>query len=674
MTSNNVVLSELGSSFQTATSSEYWHVLMKTCFKTSTYSSSKIQERIDAITKELGSNSFTRQGSHKWTPAHVAVLSGNEAGLEFLKLHGALASSVTDEWGKTPVDYARAYHPNLMHFFTQQKPSPENQRIEVMLSQLSLQERQSAVPKLPQNIEGVFAKYRVSLCTGPFEYSPNTHDFGVCLKKLLFAQPCFVDTWKLKIDHLFSNLMTLSNKYGFTMVPTADYYMPRDRFIRTGDGKIAAPRFSENILQAMGRADSLSFYQESKPLVLTDHATFHACGGQMPARPSCDLATYSGANTFLPFPIEGGNHYRITNAQGKIKVVIGKDSLYGALNLLRLERLFEKMPYKIDEETLTPIKDRLSQDEKLLKDTLCEMYAQGLLRSAPGREKGFVTGMEIFTLWEENTPDTKTTLKQQAIVKKVFISPNFSDTDLQDGLEIAAKYLAQVQRTKEMIAEVFCAASDDLIILPQCDYHLDVFMRPGPKGSIFLQSFELTTSLLQEIENDKDMLKLDDSDRAVLRDYLNISKKLHQELGTLYLETKMLLEKAGITVIPTPGIFYDVSPKMKDPNSGKSTLINTSHLNFLNAISGWSEKANTYFYIASGASLKPKGRLAGVLMESFKAFMSRYQPNLEVVFIGHNPNNPQDFSEAMQWANFLLSRLGPHCLSFELETASHKES
>lgn len=669
----------LCSSFQTATSFDYWHVLMKKCFNRSTYSDPKIQERIDAITKELGENSFTRQRTHNWTPAHVAVLSDNKAGLEFLQLHNALAPTIKDIWGKTPVDYARTQFPHLLHFFTPEEVGSANVKlIETKMSQLSLQERQSSVPKLPQNIERVFATTRVLLTTAPFEYHQNTHDFGVCLKKLLFVQQdsstaAAPAKGRPAIDHLFSNLETLSTKYGFTLVPTTDRYMPRDKLIRTGSGQIAAPSFSRHILQAMGRADSLSVYQESKPLTLTDHASFHSCGGQMPAPPSRDLATYGGANLFLPFPLEGGNYHRLTNAQGKIQVVIGKDSFYGALNLLRLERLFAQAPYKIDEKTLISMKDKLLHDNKLVADTLCEMYAQGLLKPVPGRGNGFISAQKILELWEAHTPGTKTSLLQQAIARKVVTPPTFSDTELQEGLEIAANYLAQVQRTKEIIATTFCVTSDDLILVPQCDYHLDVFMRPGPKGSMFLHSFESTMELLKEIEKDKDRLKLDNLDRQILQRYLSASSKLHQELGALYCETKLLLEKAGITVIPTPGIFYDISPTMKDPNSGKLFLIETFNLNFLNAISGWSEKANTYFYIASGAHLKPKGRLAGVLMESFKAFMSRYQPNVEVVFIGHKPSDPKDFTEAMQWANFLLSRLGPHCLSFELETTSHRD-
>lgn len=59
-------------------------------------------------------------------------------------------------------------------------------------------------------------------------------------------------------------------------------------------------------------------------------------------------------------------------------------------------------------------------------------------------------------------------------------------------------------------------------------------------------------------------------------------------------------------------------------------------------------------------------------MQAFNEFLSTYQEGIKVHYIGHDPANPTCFAEAMAWwnRNFLLA--GPHCLSREWETVSHR--
>jgi len=107
------------------------------------------------------------------------------------------------------------------------------------------------------------------------------------------------------------------------------------------------------------------------------------------------------------------------------------------------------------------------------------------------------------------------------------------------------------------------------------------------------------------------------------------------------------------------------------PNDSLAIKDLTYNLNFINAISGFSPETQRYFYITAGAEVGD--RLGGIIMYAFKEFLCSYQQDLDVFYVGHDPENPQDFKESMRWGNRLGSQFGVHCLSAAISTASHKE-
>ena len=102
----------------------------------------------------------------------------------------------------------------------------------------------------------------------------------------------------------------------------------------------------------------------------------------------------------------------------------------------------------------------------------------------------------------------------------------------------------------------------------------------------------------------------------------------------------------------------------------------TFHINFFNAITGWSEKQKHYFYIAAGTSVGT--HLGSCLMEIFKMFLQQYDPHLAVHYAGENPDQKGDFSQTMECWNVMTDRseskgapmAGLHCMSFEKEQKS----
>jgi hypothetical protein len=122
-------------------------------------------------------------------------------------------------------------------------------------------------------------------------------------------------------------------------------------------------------------------------------------------------------------------------------------------------------------------------------------------------------------------------------------------------------------------------------------------------------------------------------------------------------KTIELLKDADYNIIPTPGAFYSCN---------NDQIFN---INFLNCLTGFSEKTGHFYYITSGT--QTDGKLASVLMDSYVEFLNANCNDIAVYFVGRKPEDPSDFGEAKHTMNRMASQLGVHCLSFELNTKPH---
>jgi hypothetical protein len=202
---------------------------------------------------------------------------------------------------------------------------------------------------------------------------------------------------------------------------------------------------------------------------------------------------------------------------------------------------------------------------------------------------------------------------------------------------------------------------EDIHFIPQVMYHLDTFLKPGPKHSMFVADFAMNCELLKGLLAEADERKLTPKDRQILHRYLASSEKLDLELSPLLNEARKKIEKASLKPIPMPGVFFD------EPLKSEKTY----NFNVMNAISGWSEKTGRYYYITSGIMVGDQ--LGDIFMDLIVKFLKSYQPDIDVFFVGSPPENPKDFSEAMDTWNDVRLQAGIHCFSFETETAAHME-
>lgn len=644
----STIRSLMDSSFKKATKEDYVHFVMKNCFEQSVFQN--FTEKVEKITGKAFLIESKR--AYSWTALHVAAIVNNAEAVKCLLSLGA-SQKAHDEFNNTPYDYyVMFHHQGLAPFFTVTKDDV----ISKMMTEL-------------------LAVWRVDLPHRPFVYKSMTHDFAVEITKLLFTRFTDISGYDgPKVQNLAKNMSTISKIEGFCLEFTNPHFFPRDHFILTPSGH-KLPSYSEHTDKAFERCGS---YTMTHDLVTVDYPCL-ALGSFMRSKMQGEMhATLEYQFRFrhqevkrLPFYLEGGNYFTLTNSQGILKVLIGQDLLLIAMNQLTLDGFFKTC----NQELLSMAKDIADTlSEKDIESALKEMYAQGLLKKSPSFSKGLIDYKEQIKVVTGQVMASQLGLEtsiedpylDMAIRLGHFKPMNLTEKMIKNSRDLAAGYLARKEKTKELMAQSFSVQKSDLHFIAQMDYHLDAFIHSGPSGGMFVQHYGMTKSLLEQIKKNATSLGLTQNDMNMLDQYISIASQLTKQMQACHEKVIAELTLAGFKVVPTPAVFFDVCPNtIFQPD----LLQKMCNINFMNAISGWSSKTNRPYWIAFGASTGD--HLGGVLMEAFRQFLKSYQPDIEVYFIGNDPLNPHDYSEAMSFLNTLSSSAGPHCMSSELETKSH---
>lgn len=661
----------LSSSFPRTTTQSYFHYVMKNVLKESSFSSKQLTDMIARCTLADKVSPLERKSDYDWTPLHVAAICGNKAGISYLLARGVFCDAV-DKWGKTPMNYCQELHPELVHLLrAPQHAQPANSK-EYYENDRVLLKTEIMVPLLE--------KWVVPLSQSACCYQEHSHDFGIEINKLLFLAPSSHikkkdESSPVEIKHLAENIKGVADEEGFEVDFTIQQYCPRDHLLMLCDGTRLSPSDSENIQTAIHKNESFCCLTQNKAAYTTDQDLFRGYMGSVDKRcgaPEDDLMKHFGyTDKTLPrlkFYLEGGNHFLVTDPQGRMKLMVGADSLKIAHLHLRLDKFFND-PLIDVKKIMTQIESKVSL--ATLRETLNEMYMVGLLKKTPKTPKGLVSHEDFPSICKSVLKSSKLNpseafpegLSAEVAEELELYKPmNLSDKEVLGSKNIAVKFLAEREITLELIGKSFGVEEGCVVSIPQAGYHIDTFMRSGPNRSFLIQNYQLCWELLDKIEINAVALGLSQNDLEILRNYKQVAAKLHKQIGPLTTAATAAVTQAGFVAIPSPGIILQPS----------STTIASRYLeknmNFLNAISGWSSKNQRYFYIATGVTAGDK--LGSLLMESYRQFMQAYVPNLEVHYIGYDPKDPKNFAEGMAWWCG-DAQAGPHCFSAELKTKSH---
>ena len=520
---------------------------------------------------------------------------------------------------------------------------------------------------------------------GYFLYqAPN--DFGLEIRKILLIRDATEKeiieakgnpnlAGDVRATHLNANMREVCKQLGIEVIATAHCYYPRDHLIPSeGNGLIGSPSglsdsevSPDQIQIAIERGFSWSIHRELRADCHTSHLSFGGMVGSTlkSAHQSIDdyQEIFKKNRPEGRVYLEGGNVYTITDSKGKRRVLLGASQLGINLALGHIGKIFKEL-IELNEKHHGSVSFPSNFSNAEIFELIQDKYALGRIKI--GGSMGVISPVATGMLHEQMQKAGKeSTLKTLAIKNKLIKPLPFKPTqDLQKHAPSVARFAYEGSLATDLLAKTLGVTSSDLHFIPQAGYHLDTFMRPGPKGTMLVQSYGMVELFLDTLKRHTDLFQLTKKDEVILQRYSQTADQLQSDLGPLLKQVSQTIQGAGLTVLPVPAIFYDEALELK----GETTF----HVNFINGVSGYSPLKKAYYYLTTGAQVGDN--LGTALMDLFSWYMQELEPNLEVYFVGRHPTNSKDFSEVMKYWNrpgTLASNSGLHCMTMELETEPH---
>lgn len=627
---------------------EYWHSIANRCFKK--FEPSKIQEKVEEIKKKVGIHSYeTPAGPQKLTPGHVAVLRNNIEAFKVFLANGIWLTR-KDGSGKSIGEYIAQHVGN-------KKIKDENEKGYEWTQLFHLPRVANSVGM--EVLQGFMKENVVPLEKKAFTYHKNSDDFGLKINKILFSN--------CKIN--FSNFCTLFDippitKYlGIELLASRFGYFPRDYWFRNpSDGGIMPPIVDNKIEKTIQKAIRKTITFGLDGFTQHPHPYLQSFPGNVDFRNLLVEDRIPVQSSPITYFGEGGNQFIMTNKEGETVLLIARFQKDATHLKLRKEMDFKE---KAKSTFLAP------QTEEKIEKAIKQMYAQGLFEPS-----GLISLNELKALqieinlkriqdWPDlsHVPKVSDTCK---LIKRPLKMPSKISKKLRES---ATNFLRQKKVVREMISETYGLSEKNVSFLPSLFYHLDLFLLPGPSGHCFLVDFDLTLKLLINLKENAKVWELSPQDIQLLDDLIVAYKSFAVSFGPVMKKIQKCLDKVHVGWIPTPGLFlYDCQslylPKTSSPKEPK---VPNRHVNFFNAVTGFSEKTQKYFYIVEGAKLGD--HLGELFMDAFTIFLKTHIPNIDVFFVGRNHQNPADYQESMDLNTELQA--GLHCMTFTLESETH---
>jgi len=662
--------------FKTADKDNYFHYLANKKSKTTFWS--KKAEQITKAVQSYGTLNNTNNPL-KLSPLHVAAIKGNTAAVKlFVKLGADI--KLRDECGVTAGEYARFFsHPESYDaLFSCDTPE-------------ELKERQAIKPHtVTSEVEACLTKSFPALVQlPPAQDHVSPDDFNKSLKRVLLTRPMMygsdadkplskTSAKRLNISHGLKNAL---ESFGLTVKFTSEQYTPRDTFVylpERGATVSTIPDMGRNDLSTIG--DKASSYQVMAGLDPSckfskfDIDNGHIEGTkfmQQSAEEDFRSLISSGSLSRLPVHVEGGNVLQLTNNKGEKVVLMGND-------MMPYMHLFARSTGLFDDLSLESV---FFADNQEIYNVAKNMYQLGCmpLRGRTGvLDQRTVAGISNHI--RQYPLEKGETFEIRAV--RLGAYPAFKPTpqELVRMGSAAGSFKAEREKLYELVSESFAVDRTRIVEVPKHLTHLDNFLMPGPNGTVFVQDYGICHDVLLSLKKHPDLFDLTSADMGLLDEMIKKSFELKKTFQGDIGEIQATLESAGLTPIPTPGIFY-----------GKY-----KNFNFLNALTGsvGSSADNTREQSSkkSGGAGAGAGAGAGggrkstptdtstqnvvmtygysegdnlgkALMDTFHSFLKQYVPEVKLMYIGADPVDPTDFRESTIM-NQVFS--GVHCATKEL--------
>jgi hypothetical protein len=210
---------------------------------------------------------------------------------------------------------------------------------------------------------------------------------------------------------------------------------------------------------------------------------------------------------------EGGNMLVGTFPNGQPYAVIGRDGLI--VSVFHLEDEYKKPasdPTKVDVPQFDPtsISARMATlapfDKSEVADTIDKLIAAGKIPAAA------------------------------------------SDADKKKAAE---EFLTKLDLVKDIFADDTQIPRNQLIFVPQPDFHIDMHMRPLGPGQIMVNDFDANIALINDALKERPIEPWEEKELKTMLDH---AKKMKEVMGPVMKEIAAQSKKGGLDVIPAPGV------------------------------------------------------------------------------------------------------------------------
>lgn len=209
------------------------------------------------------------------------------------------------------------------------------------------------------------------------------------------------------------------------------------------------------------------------------------------------------------------------------------------------------------------------------------------------------------------------------------------------------RFIAMMKISEEKMAEELGIDPENLIIIAQPGFHIDMHLRPLENGKVLINDYQFSQFLVQHIlDNDGTLTTLARKD---LKGTLIKLKEDELKFGPINQLISKQLTDAGLTPVKTAGVFQ----------------VGQRYINWMNGIMG---TGKSKFYVTNAASIPS-------LNQAFSIWLQHQVPGIAVHFVGHSRSTSwtsdyllEKFGYPLNQAEILLRSFGGlDCISIHFE-------
>ncbi|EPZ7319403.1 hypothetical protein ACXR5E_002000 [Vibrio mimicus] len=240
--------------------------------------------------------------------------------------------------------------------------------------------------------------------------------------------------------------------------------------------------------------------------------------------------------------------------------------------------------------------------------------------------------------------DKVRTMASDPILQKHYVPMLEAGGQMRKGLPdsearaIAKRFIAMTEIVEEKMAEELGVTRDNLIILTQPGFHIDMQLRPLENGKVLINDYEHNKAIVKSAANNP---SITEDERVELQNALTELDNQAKYYNEIHKKIRQQLTEAGLTPVRTAGAFH----------------VGEKNVNWMNGIMG---TGNSKFYITNASSVS-------VLNDAFQQWIQHTVPGISVYFVGKEASSDIFRRNLNQAEALLFAQGGLDCVTIHFE-------